>query len=104
LLLPFALYLGKRLAVPQGGIWSNLMLVSILLTSLPVITAETSNTLVRFLYSKLLISHYFFGGIILLGVLLAARWYTSKVSVLSLGHAKPTELDDLALTYPFMKR
>ncbi len=92
LLLPFALYIGKRLAVPQGGVWSNLMLVSILLTSLPVITAETSNPHLRFLYSKLLISHYFFGGIVLLGVLLAARWYTSKYSELSPDTTEATEL------------
>jgi hypothetical protein len=78
LLLPFTLYLGKRLAVPSGRIWSSLMLVSILLTSLPVIAADIGNPILRVLYFKLLISHYFVGGIILLGVLLAARWQSSK--------------------------
>jgi hypothetical protein len=104
LLLPFALYLGKRLGVPQGGVWSNLMLVSILLTSLPVITADIGNPFLRFLYTKLLISHYFFGGIILLGVLLAARWYTFKCSQLSPGNAELAEVNDLAWTYFSLKR
>jgi len=40
----------------------------------------------------LLISHYFFGGIVLLGVLLAARWYTSKYSELSPDTTEVTEL------------
>lgn len=84
LLLPFALYLGNKLAVPQKPLWSSLVVASILLTSLPVITANPANPVLGFLYSKLLISHYFFGGILLLGVLLAARWHTSKLSRLSL--------------------
>lgn len=79
LLLPLSLYLGNGLALPQERLWSNLVLVSALLVSLPVKPAP--RLLIPGLKpigSKLLISHYFFGGVLLLGVLLAARWYTSK--------------------------
>jgi len=84
LLLPFALYLGNRIGVPEGWLWSSLVGTSILLTSLPVIVLSPTNSVLRFLYSKWLISNYFFGGVLLLGVLLAARWYTAKRSSLSL--------------------
>ncbi len=77
-LIPFSLYIGDRLAVPQGKTWYSLVIGSIFLTSLPVITADISNPLLKELYFKLLISHYFFGGILLLGILLAARSRISK--------------------------
>jgi len=83
LLLPFTLYIGNLLAVPQGWFWSGSIAVSILLTSLPVINASPNNPVLRLLYSRLLISNYFFGGVLLLAVLLAARWHTSKVSKIS---------------------
>ena len=83
LLVPFSFYLANRLAVPQGRLWSSLVPIAILLTSLPVITAEPANPVLRFLYSRLLISHYFLGGVLLLGVFLAARWQASKCSGLS---------------------
>jgi hypothetical protein len=97
LLLPFALYIGNRLAVSHEHIWSRLVLASIFLTSLPAFPASPANPVVRFLYSRLLISHYFFGGVLLLGVLLAARWQSSKRSELSSGHVKRTDLDDPSL-------
>lgn len=73
LLIPFALYIGNNLAVPQGKIWYRLIISSVFLISFPVITANISNLLIKNLYSRLLISHYFFGGVLLLGILLAAR-------------------------------
>ncbi len=88
LLLPFALYLGNRLAVPQERLWSSLVVVSILLTSLPVRFAIPANPVLGFLYSRLLISHYFLGGVLVLGVLLAARWQISNLSRLSQGEPK----------------
>lgn len=78
LLIPFAFYIGNKLAVPQGKLWYSLIISSVVLTSLPVITANISNPLLKNLYSRLLISHYFFGGVLLLGVLLAARSLISK--------------------------
>lgn len=80
LLLPLSLYLGNTLAVPKGRLWFNLVLLSTLLISLPVILPWSSSLVLRQLISKLLISHYFFGGVLLLGVLLAARLQVSKIS------------------------
>ena len=96
LVIPFALYFGNLLAVPQGRLWFASVAVSILLTSLPVITASPTNPVVQFLYSRLLISHYFFGGVLLLGVLLAARWRTSNRSQ---GKVNGSKLVDEELGY-----
>lgn len=78
LLLPYALYVSNQLAVPQGYLWSAGVVLSILLISPPAFTASVTNSIISVLYSRVLISHYFFGGVLLLGVLLAARWYTSQ--------------------------
>ncbi len=92
LLLPVSLYLGNRLAVPQGRRWVSLVVLSILLISPPVTLIESQNLLVR-----LLISHYFFGGILLLGVLLAARWCnTAQLSE----NKKPGFLDNTFAKIP----
>ncbi|WP_295615440.1 glycosyltransferase family 87 protein [Chamaesiphon sp. GL140_3_metabinner_50] len=72
LLLPYSLYIADKLAVPQGWRWATSIWLSAFLISLPVIF-ESQDAVVQFLFFKVLISHYFFGGIILLGVLLAAR-------------------------------
>lgn len=78
LLLPLSLWLGNKLAVPKGWHWFSLVVLSIVLTSLPVRSIILSeNPILSFLMYKLLISHYFYGGVLLLGVLLAARWHTS---------------------------
>jgi len=74
LLLPLSLYIGNQLAIPQGKVWSRLMLLVTVLVSLPVIMIKPNNPIFSFLLSKLLISHYFFGGVLLLGVLLAAKF------------------------------
>lgn len=78
LLLPLSLYLGNKLAVPKGRVWFILIGVSALLMSPPVIRFKDEVFFQTFLLPRLLISHYFLGGIILIGVLLAARWHASK--------------------------
>ena len=78
LLLPLSLYFGERLAVPPGKTWFRSILVSTVLVSLPVILIKVDNSILSFLVSKLLVSHYFFGGVMLLGVLLAARRYNQQ--------------------------
>jgi len=81
LLLPLALYIGNKLAVPAGQPWLNLVIVSTLLISPPIIYEEQKNRIIRFVVTKFLISHYLFGAIILLATLLAARWYVAKNSL-----------------------
>ncbi|MCL1464408.1 glycosyltransferase family 87 protein [Argonema galeatum] len=82
LVLPLSLYICDRLAVPQGKIWFNSIALSTALVSLPVILDKPSNPIFQFFGSKFLVSHYFFGGLMLLGILLAARWHTAKHSQL----------------------
>jgi hypothetical protein len=77
LLLPITLYLGNNLSVPKGGIWSAAIFLSIVLLSPPAISFNSNNGLLR-----LLTSHYFFGGVLLMGVLLGGIWYTSRSSKL----------------------
>jgi hypothetical protein len=91
LLLPLSLYIGNYLSIPTERIWLNLVVASILLISLPTIIDEPANLILRFLYVRLLISHYFFGGILLLGVFLTARWHQAKRSRL------PLDEEDLLL-------
>ena len=78
LILPFALYFSNLLAVPKRRLWTVSVTLSILLTSLPVIYSEPPNPVLGFLYSRLFISHYFLGGVLFLGVLLAARWHSKS--------------------------
>lgn len=80
LLLPLSMWICNLLAVPQGRIWSRLLLPIAVLVSLPVILVKATNPSYQFLLSKLLISHYFLGGALLLGILLTARWQTAKHS------------------------
>ncbi|MFB2875253.1 glycosyltransferase family 87 protein [Floridanema aerugineum] len=78
LLVPLSLYVCDRLPIPQNRLWLALMGIATILVSLPVKGAGGSNNPVfRFFVSRIFISHYFFGGVLLLGILLAARWYNS---------------------------
>ena len=78
LLLPFSLYIGNQLVIPPGKFWQILMLISAILVSLPVILIKANNPLSEFLISKLLISHYLLGGVLLLMILLRARLQGAK--------------------------
>ena len=70
LLLPVALHLGGGLAVPAGRGWSALLGLAVALISLPVTEPSAAGSPV----SELLISRYFIGGALLLGLFVAARW------------------------------
>ncbi len=83
-LLPLSLYVGRRLALPLEGSWFNLVMLSAILISLPVKRIKLDDPVLMFLIAKILSSHYLYGGLLLLGVLLAARWHGFKQSQLSL--------------------
>jgi len=80
LLIPFSLYLGSQLALSKEQFWFNLLLLSTLLISLPVKIPNSSTSILPAVISKLLISHYFFGGVLLLGILLLTRWQDANCS------------------------
>lgn len=83
MMLPLALYVGNQLAIPLAKGWLWGMAISALLLSLPTVNLNLEHPLF-----KLLISHYLFGGLLLLTVLLVARWQTSKLPRLSDHDAK----------------
>ncbi|MBD2020005.1 hypothetical protein H6F43_07370, partial [Leptolyngbya sp. FACHB-36] len=77
LLLPLGLCLGNSVSIPQGRLWLGLFVVSGLLVSLPVTLFQPDSPVLRSIVFRLLLSHYFLGGVLLLGLLLAARWHTT---------------------------
>ena len=83
LLLPLSFYLGNRLAVPLERPWFNWVMLSVMLISLPVKRFHFDDPVLMLVIFKLLISHYFYGGLLLLGIFLTARWYSYKHSHLS---------------------
>jgi hypothetical protein len=77
LLLPLGLYVGDALAVPRTAPWRALIVLAVLLISPPVRPLLILDYLAHGFGPRALISHYLAGGLILLGVLLAARWRLS---------------------------
>lgn len=69
LLIPMALLLGGRVPLPAGRGWAALFSAGIALVSLPVRLVSAGSPA---WVGRLFISHYFFGGVLLLAVLLAA--------------------------------
>lgn len=82
LLLPLSLYAGNRLLIPAQGWWLAAMIFCTLLVSPPVMFAGEQAA--SQWASRLLISHYVLGALLLWGVLAAIRW--------KLGAAHPLRL------------
>lgn len=74
LLLPIALYLGGQLGISNRWQWNAAMLSIIVLVIAPNIRNIPQNPVIAALTRHVLISHYFWGGILLLVVLLATLW------------------------------
>lgn len=73
LLIPLSLLVSDRLYIPQGRYWVGLIGITVLLLSLPPIVFNSNNMVIR-----LLVSHYFLGGLMLLAILLVTRWQSSQ--------------------------
>ena len=87
LLLPFSLYVGEQLAIPKKCSWSSLMLLSIVLIALPPVKSVWLNHPVFTVFARgFLVPHYFWGGVLLLGILLMARWQASERYKFSCSH------------------
>ena len=75
LLLPIALYLGGQLGIPTRWTWTAAMALSILLLSAPnVRNVPFSNPVLAAFTRHFLVSHFFWGGVLFLSILLATRW------------------------------
>jgi hypothetical protein len=70
LLLPIALYMGGQLGISNRWQWSAAMVLSIVLLSTPNIRDIPQDPVMAALTRHILVSHYFWGGLLLLGILL----------------------------------
>jgi hypothetical protein len=74
LLVPYALYLGGRLAVPDDRTSHWLIWSSLVLTSLPVIVPQQSLGWIGEVLARTVVSAWLFGGLLLLAALMRALW------------------------------
>jgi hypothetical protein len=80
LLLPVGLCLADRARLPGGWVGTGLLWLSVVLISLPVRPVMARTPWLRALMSQWLISHYVFGAVLLLGLLLLLRQSTARES------------------------
>lgn len=73
MLIPIAFYLGGQLAVPLERPWNVATWCAVALMSPPVLLLDPHVALVGPMIVHVLVSNYFYGGVLLLGVMLAAR-------------------------------
>jgi hypothetical protein len=74
LLLPQAFWIKGDISLPPGRWWLMLAAVALLAVMIPVRTLHPRNPLLCAIADRVLISHYFFGGLIFLAILLRSRW------------------------------
>ena len=74
LLIPWGLYLGDRLPVPNDRTTRWLMWTSLVLTSLPVVIPQHSPGLITEVLARTVVSAWFFGGLLMLAALLRGLW------------------------------
>jgi hypothetical protein len=79
LLVPLCLLAGGRSLLPGTPLWSGLLLASAALLSLPVVSLPARNPVER-----ALVSHYFFGGVLLWGTLFALRLRPARTRAVAL--------------------
>jgi hypothetical protein len=83
LLVPLCLCLGNRAAVPDGPVWTGLLVASAALVSPPVLSFAADHPVAR-----TLLSHYFFGGVLLWAILMVARIRARAAPGLAAGRAE----------------
>jgi alpha-1,2-mannosyltransferase len=71
LVIPIAALVSGRMPLPSR--WRMPLALSVLLISPPVVVLALQGRIANALYERVLVSHYFFGGVVLLGVLIASR-------------------------------
>lgn len=79
LLIPLTLFATGRIALPANGFWTALAVVAAIAVSLPLRSVQAWNPVLNVIIDRFLISHYMFGGLLLLGVLLKTRCQTNAV-------------------------
>jgi hypothetical protein len=74
LLLPWGLYLGGRLSLPEGASTRWLMWGGLLLSSLPVVIIPPQSDWASFLLSRSAVSAWLFGGLCMLAAFVHGLW------------------------------
>jgi hypothetical protein len=80
LLLPWALYLGGRLGLPDDAATRWLMAGGMLLASLPVIVLPIGSGLIAAIASRTIVSAWMFGGLLMLAALVRGALYAEQPS------------------------
>jgi hypothetical protein len=83
MLIPFALMLGGQIPVGESRPWLVYLGVAVLLMSLPVIQLQ-DRPLGEFV-PRFVISHYFYGGVMILGAMLASRLRLARTAMPNVG-------------------
>ena len=83
LLLPIALCMGGQLGISNRWQWSTAMILSIVLVITPNIRSTPNNPLMAAVTRHILVSHYFWGGILLLGILLVTSLTQPRFNAVS---------------------
>ncbi|MEL7239706.1 MAG: hypothetical protein AAGK78_12665, partial [Planctomycetota bacterium] len=71
--VPLVMLVSDELTLPRGRIWTIVSAVAVVLLSLPLRGFSVEWPAFRFVYDRFLASHHFYGGLILLLLLLYAR-------------------------------
>jgi Glycosyltransferase family 87 len=74
LLIPMVLYFSKQLIMPKNSIFRVLTLIGVLLVSPPTLEVKSTISTRHDLISNLLASHYLFGTLLLMSLMLVARY------------------------------
>jgi hypothetical protein len=72
-LIPLAFIIGGVIRLPAGPVWWGWLAVAVVLISMPPILVHPQRAPLDDLFARLLISNFFFGGVLLLGLLLTLR-------------------------------
>ncbi len=80
LLLPWALYLGGRLGLPDDAATRWLMAGGMLLASLPVVVLPLGSGIVAAIVSRTIVSAWMFGGLMILAALIRGALYAGQSS------------------------
>ena len=78
LLLPWALYLGGRLGLPDDAATRWLMVGGMLLSSLPVIVPPLGSGLIAAIVSRTIVSAWMFGGLLMLAALVRGALHAEQ--------------------------
>jgi hypothetical protein len=71
--VPLTLLVTGRIPVPRNGFWIASAAVAAVAISLPLRAVHVGNPFVNMIIDRLVVSHYLYGGVLLLGILLKVR-------------------------------